>query len=163
MNCIGWEERVALYAGDDLVDSDMERHLAECAACREFCAEIRAMLTSLREEHGAEIQAAEFAAVRSGVIAEIERGRRVWRRLAWASGVGIAAALVMGLALRPGPLLGPPPRVAVNIPSAVMTPRAERRAVSPPQAASLPHKKREAVLVKLQTSDPNIVIYWIAD
>jgi hypothetical protein len=163
MNCIDWEEKVALYAGGDLADGDVELHLTECDGCREFCAEIRRTLEGLRQEHLAEIPASDYTSVRSGVIAEIERGRRVWRRLAWASGVGIAAALVVGVWMRPGPLPPAPPRGAVSIPSAVMTPRGERRVVSAPQAASLPHKKREPVLVKLQTSDPKIVIYWIAD
>ena len=100
------------------------------------------------------------AAQSSGDVAEIERSRRVWRRLAWISGVGVAAALLFAVALKPGPLPAPPPRVALAIPQAPLT-IPNRPATSRPQAASLPH--REPVLVKLQTSDPNIVIYWIAD
>jgi hypothetical protein len=160
MNCVDWEERVALYAGGDLVEADVEQHLAECAACREFCVGLREMREELRDEHWSEIDAAEFTAVRSRVIAEIERGRRVWRRLAWASGVGIAAAaLVLGIALRPGPLPAPPPRVAVSIPAAELVRGVERPAAIPQHA----QHKREPILVKMQTTDPNIVIYWIAD
>ena len=82
MNCIAWEERVALYAGGDPAEG-VEEHLAECADCRAFCAEIRESLAVLRDEHGTAIDGAHFTAVRAGVIGEIERGRRTWRRLAW--------------------------------------------------------------------------------
>ena len=101
------------------------------------------------------------------------------------SGVGIAAALVLGIALRPG--AAPPVRMAVNIPGAPLVKSGGGPAESRLQGKSLPHKNansqpqenrgrirnanslaqrnrnREPLLVKMQTSDPNIVIYWIAD
>ena len=168
MNCLDWEERVALFAGGDLAEG-VEQHLAECAGCREFCAELVATMDSLRDEHRSEIDAAHFTAVRSRVMAEIERGRRVWRRLAWASGVGIAAALMLGVVMRPGPLPSPPARVALTIPGAelvrsageIRQPAGSTRSRASGRRGRLPH--REPVVVKLQTKDPNIVIYWIAD
>jgi hypothetical protein len=162
MNCVDWEERVAMHAGGDLTPAeftDVERHLAGCPACHGFWTELREVLDTLRDEHCTDIDAAHFTAVRAIVIAEIERGRKTWRRLAWVSGVGIAAALLLGVALRPAPLPPPPPRVAVSIPGADLTPRADKPAESRLQARHL----RPPVLVKLQTSDPNIVIYWIAE
>ncbi len=39
MRCEQWEERIALHAGGDVTGGDaaqVERHLAECAPCREF-------------------------------------------------------------------------------------------------------------------------------
>jgi hypothetical protein len=164
MNCAEWKERVALYAGGDLVEADVELHLAECEDCRAFCAGIRQTLDALRDEHRSDIAAAEFAAVRSRVIAEIERGRRVWQRLAWASGVGIAAAAaLLAVFVRPAPLPAPPPRVAVSVPSVELVRSVEGPlAVARPNAAP-PRHGREPIVVKLQTADPNIVIYWIAD
>jgi anti-sigma factor RsiW len=165
MNCVEWEERIALHAGGDLApgeSAEVERHLAGCPACHEFWTGLCGTLNILRDEHRAGIDPAHFTAVRSNVIAEIERGRKTWRRLAWVSGVGIAAALMIGLALRPAPLPAPPLRVAVRIPSVPLTPRAEKPANSRLQAKSLPHKG-QPVLIKLQTDDPKIVIYWIAD
>ena len=53
------------------------------------------------------VERAKLEASKAEVISEIERGRRAWRRLAWVSGVGIAAALILGIALRPGPLPAP--------------------------------------------------------
>ena len=157
MNCTQWEERVALYAGGDPAEG-VEEHLAECAACREFCEGLRETLSSLREQHVEEIAPVHFTAVRNAVFAEIERGRRAWRRLAWVSGVGIAAALLLGVALRPAPLPGPPPRIIARIPAAELVKTVARPAPSP-----VPAKRHEPIVVKLQTADPNIVIYWIAD
>jgi hypothetical protein len=52
--------------------------------------------------------------------------------------------------------------VAISIPQAPLTPRVDKPSAGRLQAKSLPHKG-EPIVVKLQTADPNIVIYWIAD
>jgi hypothetical protein len=183
MSCIDWEERVALHAGGDLESGEVEQHLAECADCRRLSEGLRETLGVLREVHAEEIPAAHFTAVRAGVIAEIERGRKVWRRLAWVSGVGIAAALILGLALLPGPLPAPPPRAAIRIPSAPAIPAPAATDVTAQRAATVrerlapaataPSRSRlvaresfvakASFLVKYQTADPNIVIYWIGE
>jgi hypothetical protein len=173
MNCFEWEERVALHAGGDLADSEaqeVERHLADCPGCQVFWSGLRESLATLQDAHSDDVPAAVFTAVRAGVLAEIERGRRVWRRLAWVSGVGIAAMVMVGLAIRPGPLPGPPPRVAMRIPAAPVTTVASTTALLQSRAGSgsrvAAQRKtapRQPVLVKLQTADPKIVIYWIAD
>jgi len=117
----------------------------------------------LRAAHNDPIDPAHYTAVRARVLAEIERTRSPWRRLAWLSGVGaVAAALALVLPLpRPElpPLPGlPVPGVAGNL-----------VAGAPPQPRRVAHAKRpdrphhEPITVKFQTSDPNIVIYWIAD
>jgi hypothetical protein len=168
MNCPLWEERIALHAGGDPVAADVEQHLAVCDGCREFHTSIRETLDHLRNDHQLPIDPADYAAVRSGVLSEIRRERRSWQRLAWLSGVGIAAALVLGIALRPAPLPPPPSRVALKIPSTPLVSRqTDDRSVSsvrPVRKAARPsHDPKQPVLVKLQTSDPNIVIYWIAE
>jgi hypothetical protein len=162
MNCVDWQERIALDAGGDLGPAEaaeVERHLAACGECREFWSGLRDTMADLREAHAGEIAPLHFTAVRTGVLAEIERGRRVWRRLAWVSGVGIAAALVLGLAIRPRPLPAPPPRVAFRIPPVPPVPVVRARET----VAAKARVARRPVLVKLQTGDPKIVIYWIAD
>lgn len=168
MNCVEWEEQIALLAGGDLglsETADVEQHLAGCTRCREFQAGLVATLDTVRNLHKDEIPQAHFQAVRTGVLAEIRRERRVWRRLAWVSGVGIAAALIAGIALKPGPLPAPPKRLAVVIPAAPIAPRVTT-SVSTRTAGKTARPTRpsgEPLLVKLQTADPKIVIYWIAD
>jgi hypothetical protein len=117
----------------------------------------------LRAAHQEPLDPAHYAAVRARVIAEIERTRNPWRRLAWISGAAAtAAALLMLLLALPRPQLPPlrspaaPAAVAVAPPAPRVTPRVIARAPAP-------RPRREPLTIKLQTSDPNIVIYWIAD
>jgi hypothetical protein len=162
MNCVDWQERIALHAGGDASPgeaSEVEQHLGECPGCQVFWSGLKDSLDVLREVHGELPEAAYFTAVRARVIGELERSRRVWRRLAWISGV--AAILVFIVALWPGRTTVPvPPRMAAAIPQAplVMPARLEQAPRHHVAAAV-----RTPITVQLQTSDPNIVIYWIAE
>jgi anti-sigma factor RsiW len=175
MNCSDWEERVALHAGGDLPPAEaaeVERHLRECAACQVFASGLKQSLALLKEAHGEPLAEAHFSAVRARVVAELEHKRRpMWRR-AWSFGLAAAvAALLVMLALRPGRTPERrAPVVAANHPPVVVA----REPVVPPP----PHRRvarrvarpivpdtpaPEPLIVKLQTDDPNVVIYWIAD
>jgi anti-sigma factor RsiW len=168
MNCVEWEARVALHAGGDLAGAEaveVERHLAECAACQLLWSGVRKSLAVLQAAHGELPAAAHLTAVRSRVMAELERGTRPWRRLAWISGAAAVAALalVLALALWPARVVPEPPRLLAWIPPA---PEVVKPApvVRPHVRQVVPRAPRRAPLtIKLQTADPNIVIYWIAD
>jgi hypothetical protein len=169
MNCVEWETRVALHAGGDLVGADameVERHLGECSACQLLWSGVRETLAVLQAAHEEVPAAAHFTAVRSRVMAELERSARPWRRLAWISGVGLAAAaLLLVFALRPSRPLPEPPRLLASIPSApVVVSSAVAPVVHHPVRRVTAHlPSRTPLTIKLQTTDPNIVIYWIAD
>jgi hypothetical protein len=162
MNCPNWEERIALHAGGDLGGAEavaVERHLADCPGCQVFWSGMRGTIADLRETHAGETWAAEIAAVRAQVMAEIDRGYRVWWRLAWVAGAAIAAAAMLAILIQPPPLPPPPRQVAFQIPE----PPAVSTAVPKPAPRRVAPRKTAPVLVKWQTSDPNIVIYWIGD
>lgn len=115
------------------------------------------VLNLLRAAHAEPIDAAHYTAVRSRVLAGIERTRSPWRRFAWITGVGaLAAAIILSIVLR-NPDVAPPPRIVAAIPQAPSAPAVPiaRAALRPPH--------REPLTIKIQTEDPNIVIYWIAD
>jgi anti-sigma factor RsiW len=79
MNCVDWEERIALYAGGDLAPAEaqaVERHVAECAGCQMLLSGLRQSLALVREVHSEPVEAAHFAAVRARVLAELERVRQ---------------------------------------------------------------------------------------
>jgi hypothetical protein len=165
-----WETRVALHAGGDLTGAEateVERHLGECSGCQVLWSGVRESLAEIRSAHTSVPVAAHFTAVRSRVIAELERDARRWRRLAWVSGLGVTAALLL-LALWPPRAIPDPPLRLASIPPArwvvkpkvVKVPRAVRR---PARQVVSQTPRRSPVTVKLQTTDPNIVIYWIAD
>jgi hypothetical protein len=168
MNCGQWEERVALYAGGDLASEDaraVESHLAECAGCQILLSGLPESLGLLREAHAEPVDAAHLAAVRARVLAELERGRNRWWRLAW---VGAAAVLAVLLFWAVRPAAPPVSRIAKlpPAPSPVIAtaprPREARsRQLAKPRERKLPPP--ETVLVKLESNDPDVVIYWITE
>jgi Putative zinc-finger len=170
MNCLEWETRVALHAGGDLTGAEaveVERHLGECSGCRIFWSELRDSLAVLQAAHAQVPAAAHFTAVRSRVMAELERSARPWRWVAWIAAAAAVSALLVA-ALRPARLAPMPeaPRLVASIPPAPQV--AEVVPVGPlvlrKTVAHIAHTPRRAPLtIKLQTDDPNIVIYWIAD
>jgi anti-sigma factor RsiW len=181
MNCTEWEERIALHAGGDLPAgeaAEVERHLGECAGCQVLWSGLKESLETLRAAHRADQQdtlgPAHFTAVRGRVLAELER-RRTWWGWVWAGGLGAAAlAVVLGVAMWPG-RTPPLPQVAMTIPPAQTL--ADARGSDPSRdrkgaffaqkrqhhAVARETRRHPPLTVKLQTSDPNIVIYWIAD
>ena len=166
MNCADWEARVALHAGGDLTGvkaGEVERHLGECSACQLLWSGVRESLVELQAAHEELPAAAHFTAVRGRVMAELERSARPWRRLAWISGAAAVAALLLLFALRPVREAPEAPRILARIPAA---PLAAKRtpAIRPVVRRAVAQVPRKTPLtIKLQTSDPNIVIYWIAD
>jgi anti-sigma factor RsiW len=166
MNCAKWAERIALYAGGDAPgDAAMvERHLAECAECREFAAGLRDSLATLREAHGEQLAAGHFTAVRARVLEQLAVQRvPVWRRR-WVWGVA-AAVLAIVAAAGSWELPGdppPPPRVVASaIPPAPVIEHVNRPAH--PGKRTLHAVKTESLMIRIVTNDPDVVLYWIAD
>jgi hypothetical protein len=161
MNCVEWQERIALHAGGDAGPAEaatVEQHLGECAGCQVFWSGMKESLAVLREVHAELPEAAHFAAMRARVIGEIEGSRHGWRRLAWISAV--AAMAVLAMTLWPSRTAVPAPqRMMAAIPSAPLVVSPAR----PTHVARVRPEKREPLTIRLQTSDPNIVIYWIAE
>jgi len=117
----------------------------------------------LQAAHRDPLDPAHYTAVRSRVLAEIERARSPWRRYAWLSGA-IAATLALLLLKwdRLQPVNLPAPR-ALTIPSPALQPVPQLAIAPKPRSRPMRERPREPLTIKLQTEDPNIVIYWIAD
>jgi hypothetical protein len=169
MTCVEWEDRVALHAGGDLTGAEVaevERHLGECSGCQLLWSGLRESLAVLRSAHAELPAAAHFTAVRSRVMAELERRARPWHRFAWVSGAAAVAALLL-VALWPARVVPEPPLLLASIPPAPEVAKVApvvRPLVRPLVRQVVAHAPPRAPLtIKLQTADPNIVIYWIAD
>jgi hypothetical protein len=181
MNCANWEERIALYMGEDLerVEAvEVERHLGECPGCQVFASGIRESMVILRQTHVEDAHEAASAAVRARVMAALEKQRQPWWRSAWVYSVCAAAMLLLVFVLwprhrvevahreapAPQPLvIADPPVPRKAAPVRVMRVRRQRRPakpVGPPLIAAHPAKP---LVVKLVTDDPDVVIYWITD
>jgi hypothetical protein len=174
MNCVEWEARVALHSGGDLTGAEaaeVERHLAGCSGCQAFWSDLRASLAVLRTAHADAPTAAHFTAVRSRVMAELERTEHPWRRVAWISVAAALAALLLLVALRPAHVVPEAPRRLASVapqrepvPVAPVVRHVVRHVVRPAVRRVVEHTPPRAPLtIKYQTADPNIVIYWIAD
>src|SRR5437899_3272079 len=74
MNCRDWEERIALHVGGDLTAEEVpgvERHLAECAGCRELWSGMKESLELLRGLHTEPLTPGCFTTVRGRVAADL--------------------------------------------------------------------------------------------
>jgi hypothetical protein len=172
VNCREWEERIA----GDPEDAAVVGHVAECPGCQVFASGLRQTLAELRMAHDEEIAPAHYSAVRARVLAELRPGRR-WG-WSWAAAVGVAAAcagvVAVGLWMRVAEL----PAVAIRVPGVVevarplpdgrgsvggqvarWTGRGKRGRV----AAAKGIGKREEIVMKIETEDRDVVIYWIAE
>jgi hypothetical protein len=177
MNCVEWEERIALYTGGELAGEDaaeVERHVGQCPGCQVFASGMRQSLEFLTSAHQDVPDPAHFAAVRARVLSDI-RGRG--HRFVWSVIAAVAAAVaILLVVLRPHPVrkVDTPQPVVAHAPAPQPPPveRAElvkhrrksmrRRAVvvakAPPR-----HEEAKPLVVKLVTDDPNVVIYWISE
>jgi hypothetical protein len=166
MNCREWEERIA----GDLDDPAVVEHVAECAGCRVFASGLRETIEWLREGHREEIAPGAYAAVRSRVRSELAARRR-WGWV-WVAGV-VAAGLVLGVGVRSKMRVEELPGVALAVPKAPVASAAaplrrmparkpEWRAGGSRTGGKL-HQRTEEVVVKIETGDPDVVIYWIAE
>lgn len=121
---------------------DASEHLASCAECKWLADELRLNAAAMRE-------------------------MRV-RPVRWAWAVAVAAAIVMAFGLwRHSPHVVPhkePPRMAAA--ARIGRPTGNEQVVVPPVKRVRAHRKQmpaEPLKVKMYTSDPDVVIYWIVD
>ena len=172
MTCREYEPLIALYVEGDLEDRGVERHLAECSACRELLEDLRVSQATLKEL--AVVDAALLSAVRSGVLAKIDRSRRaVWP---WVAAFAAGVALIVGVltmprkpvaiakvpvsvARRADPVVRgrPPGRLSV-VAQAAQKAKRRRPGGRPRTRGSAP-----PLVVKMLTDDPNVVIIWLVD
>ena len=115
----------------------------------------------LKEVHQEPIAPADYAAVRARVMNELARRARPWWSHGWVWGLAAAGVALLAVATNVDwrPRVEPMPVVALAHPAAPEVRKAARR---PPIARETRKAKGEALLVRMLTDDPDVVIYWIA-
>ncbi len=178
MTCPEWEARIALAVEGDTPAGAVEAHLAVCPRCREFAEGLRASRAAFKELRDEAVDDAVLDAIRSRAMAAIaaappSRRVRWWWLLPPAAAAAAAAAiLLMGMVRVPEP---PRPVYVAHASACCIDTRVDgaprrdesRRSTQEcvrhvPQTAraAAPH---EALLMKIVTDDPNVVIYWIVE
>jgi hypothetical protein len=178
MTCEQARELAALAVSGDVTAAErrsLDLHNSGCQRCRaeaEGFDDLLAQLGAMREE---DLPESAAAAVRARVLAEIPTHHRPGWLAAWpAFAAVVVGSLVLVVLLRPGaPVLHPGPQQPATAP--VQTTQTEIASAAPapaPEAApakphrvrhSAPNEPAEPTVVHMFTSDPDVVIYWIAD
>ncbi len=121
---------------------DAGEHLSSCAECRWLAEEMRLNAVALGE-------------------------MRVRPKMYWEWALAAAAAIVLAIGLWRTPSKKPPERTAA---AKIGRPTIQEASMSAVVAAPVKHVRRvrkrepaEALRVKMFTSDPDVVIYWIVD
>jgi hypothetical protein len=160
MKCSGWEVEIAGEAESEA----LQRHLLQCARCRQFAQEVSANREALE---AFAFDPASLMVVRNRVMDALHAPRRARVGWIWPAAVAACLAILCGslamlrfaIPARPKPVVAlarPPifPQVAEAPPP---HPIHQRRALT---AA---HANREPLVIKMLTDDPDVVIIWIAD
>jgi hypothetical protein len=174
MKCGRCEELLALYVEGDLPEGKARRvegHLAGCARCREAAAALESSQAVFKSLASEPVEEAVYDRIRAGVMSRVgSQQHAAWgRRWAYAAAMAAAAILVL-LALQPDRAPRPaapapviartaPPEPPQVRPQTGVKPAARR----PPRRVQKPAAPAEPLLVKIETDDPNVVIYWIVD
>jgi len=177
MNKHACEEQLALYVSGDLAPSEsnqIQKHLITCDSCKkrlhefELCAE---MLGSLREEPAE----GDLLEIRRQIMSGVQQRRPIDWRWKWCGALAApAAAIILVLQLvRPAPshkspLLNLEPRIEMQpepriwtFPSLEATHAAHNVRRHPPHglaSLALITPPGAAPLIRMNTSDPNVVI-----
>lgn len=175
MSCTDRELQIALYAGGDLPGrqaADLEHHFGGCAECRALLDDFVASRTAFA---AAAEDVDEFAAsaVRHRVMAKLRAPASRGFLPVFAAAFS-AAVIIIAFLITPRDVARL--RIVPAAPVVAQVPLPNRPAVQPVGVGTVAHVRRrskpetvqsrepeEPVLVKLETEDPNIVIYWITD
>ena len=162
------QECEGLVASEE-TSAELDRHLAECADCRELAADLRANVDAFRE-----MTAAPMPSVSGAVLAQVRKQetRRQVTRWGWALAAA-AAIVIVFLATRPVPEVQ---RQATRSPApqeeqrqATLLAGSEKRSPAPQVARATRRQAtrspalQEPLKVKMFTSDPDVVIYWLVE
>jgi hypothetical protein len=167
------DKRLALYLRGDLSGTEyraLKQHVDACPECQQTLEDLsrshELLVTSFDEP-----TAAELTAVRSAVAARIQTRRpvRAWRIWAFAAPAVVAVMLVLAnLSTQtqappkpPAAPAVPPATVRISPPPVVARAVRPKRALMPgARAVTLLTRAERPDLLKINTSDPNVVILW---
>ncbi len=169
--------QLPLWIGGDLDDDEavaVERHLADCPACRAEAERLSTSQAWLREAMASPFDASDGERLRQRVMAQLPARTRPVRRLHLRPAFMAAAALLVAALVwrqhgdpgAPAPMQAPNP----GVPAVPTTPAALPRTAALPQPRAhprprshpIPPTQDEPARIEFQTADPAIRIIWLA-
>lgn len=187
MKCSDFEQRIALYVGEDLSAVErgrVEAHLKECSVCWDLAEDLKesqAVFKSIREDVP---NAIALSALRERVLSEVSGlesmtwfERFLWGGLRRKAALAGLALVVFGsgglwlarsprvtrqpplvVSVRPAPAVGLAPSATESRPPA-QSERTPKRVRRPAPATTEPKQ----VAIQFVTDDPKVIIYWLVD
>jgi hypothetical protein len=172
MNCSDWEREIA----GESESAGLSEHLQGCGRCQEFARELDANRVALRE---LTVHPAAFVAVRRRVLDEIQAKRRRAFWWGWPAAAAAAAAILCLVYLAPrvqNPVAPKVAWIAVQAPvvvhqappvQEVVRHRGVHRRPDVGMSADAARKSAcatcQPLMVKMLTSDPDVIIIWLVD
>jgi hypothetical protein len=160
------DAELALYSGNDLENA---AHLSECAECRSKLEKLRAAGEWLKRT-ATEPSEEQLDALRSSVLHVVKRRRKI----VWWPAAATAASIAVVMATRgfkhsvkesvPGPVAvvaQTPIQSFVPIGLGPLPRKPRRRAKARPAPMTLLAQHGGDPVIRLRTSDPNIVVLWV--
>ncbi len=153
MSCSEWEHDIA----SERESAELQDHMRVCANCRQFDRELRANVAAMRS---VAIDERAFDMVRRRVLAEIQAGNRraTWRM--WPVAAAASIAFLCGAVLWPR-FQNPAPPALVAFSKAPTKIEWSAKPVRPVPVSLA--ARREPLVVKMLTNDPNVIIIWLVD
>ncbi len=163
------EERLALYFRDDLAEDEspaVREHVHGCAFCREVLREFQRN-QELLERFSAEPTAEQFSEVRRAVMSALADHKKRWSALLTAAAAAAVVLFAMFHVQRAPVYVHPavvvrnlaPESIVPSLPRAVQVRRKIHHSAAPGlRSVELIAREDEAPLIKMTTSDPNVVI-----
>jgi anti-sigma factor RsiW len=165
------ETQLALYAGGELEARSIAPHLENCPECRRKAGEFRLAQAWLKSV-AAEPDAGQFYTLRENVLQAVEK-RHNRNALWWitASAASLAFVIFTAIIIRPAQkepavatvALPPLPTGRASLGPLVLTSRNREGAVrrAPPRLTLVAKNSESMPVVRVRTSDPNVVILWV--
>lgn len=171
MNCKTYQREIALWVGNDLSSRRarrLEHHLQNCAACRDYADSFRRHQNNIRKTAAEPLDTELGVGLLEAALSQIQAAPRPRPRfrppvLVKAAAMAAAvAAILFAIWVFHQPGVNAPPKLAVPPVAANTAPRPIAPSQEPPVRIPQIHKKNPVVM-KLLTDDPNVVFVMLSD
>jgi anti-sigma factor RsiW len=140
----------------------VDEHLERCESCRDFYAELLADRDALQSLASADVSDELVQQLQRRVMQQIPRKRRgLW----WLPVGAVAAAVLLTVTLWPREtVVAPPSVIAASVkPPEIAWQKSKPQSAHKSKPVIRERRREQPLWVKLETPDPNVIIYWMVE